>query len=45
MKRRLLFLLALSLFIFFNTKNTYAFDSSTYRDKSLCGNYEVAGVH
>ena len=45
MKRRLLFLLVLSLFIFFNTKNTYAFDSSTYRDKSLCGNYEVAGVH
>ena len=45
MKRRLLFLLALSLFIFFNPKNTYAFDSSTYRDKSLCGNYEVAGVH
>ena len=44
MKKKLLFagLLAAS---FLCTKNVYAFDSNNYKNKSLCGYYEVAGFH
>ena len=45
MKRKRIFLLVLSLYIFFTAKSAYAFDSSTYKNRSICGNYEVAGVH
>lgn len=31
--------------LFFTVKNVYAFDSSNYRDRDLCGNFEVAGFH
>ena len=31
--------------LFFTVKNVYAFDSSNYRDRGLCGNFEVAGFH
>ena len=30
---------------FLCTKNVYAFDSNNYKNKSLCGTYEVAGFH
>ena len=45
MKTKKIFLLLLSLYILFNVKSAYAFDSSTYQNRALCGNYEVAGVH
>ena len=30
---------------FLCAKNVYAFDSNNYKDRNLCGNYEVAGFH
>lgn len=45
MKKKLFLLLILSLCGFFMTKNTYAFDSSTYQNRALCGNYEVTAMH
>ena len=44
MKKKLLFA-GLIASAFLCTKNVYAFDSSNYKNKSLCGNYEVAGFH
>ena len=31
--------------IFFTCKNVYAFDSSNYKTRKLCGQFEVAGFH
>ena len=44
MKKKLLFagLIASALFC---TKNVYAFDSNNYKNRNICGNYEVAGFH
>ena len=45
MKKKIL-LLVLSVFcIIIFPKETYAFSSENYKNKSLCGNYEVAGMH
>ena len=45
MKKKKLLLIALLLFVIFSYKNVYAFDSSNYRYKDLCGKYEVAAFH
>lgn len=45
MKKNLLFLSLIAIGIFLYPKETYAFSSSNYQNKSLCGNYEVAGMH
>ena len=45
MKKKKLLLIALLSFAFLSYKNVYAFDSSNYRNKELCGTYEVAGFH
>ena len=45
MKKKKLLIIALLLFVIFAYKNVYAFDSSNYKDKELCGSYEVAGFH
>ena len=45
MKKKKLLLIAILLFAIFSYKNVYAFDSSNYKDKDLCGKYEVAGFH
>lgn len=45
MKKKKLLLIALLSFAFLGYKNVYAFDSSSYRNRELCGNYEVAGFH
>ena len=44
MKKKLL-IPALFGIVFLNTTNVYAFDSNNYKNKSLCGNFEVAGFH
>ena len=41
MKKRLLIISLLAL-IFMCNKNVYAFDSNNYKNRGLCGNYEVA---
>ena len=41
MKKRLLIFTLLAL-VFMCTKNVYAFDSSNYKNRGLCGNFEVA---
>ena len=41
MKKCLLIFTLLAL-VFMCTKNVYAFDSSNYKNRSLCGNFEVA---
>lgn len=43
MKKRLL--LIISLFVLLSAKDIKAFSSDNYKNKSLCGNYEVAGFH
>ena len=43
-KKKLLFLI-FTFIILFTYKNTYAFDSSNYKYRTLCGTYEVAGFH
>lgn len=45
MKKNLLFLSLIVIGILLYPKETYAFSSSNYQNKSLCGNYEVAGMH
>lgn len=45
MKQNLLFLSLIMIGILLYPKETYAFSSSNYQNKSLCGNYEVAGMH
>ena len=45
MKKNKLLLIAILSFAFLNYKNVYAFDSNNYRNKELCGTYEVAGFH
>ena len=45
MKKKKLLLIALLLSAIFTCKDVYAFDSSNYKNKSLCGTYEVAGFH
>ncbi len=38
-------LLLIAIFAFIGFKNVYAFDSSNYKNRNLCGNYELAGFH
>ena len=45
MKKKSLFIIALFSFVFLGYKNVYAFDSSNYKDRNLCGKFEVAGFH
>lgn len=45
MKKKLLLLSLIVLGIILYPKNTYAFSSADYKNKSLCGTYEVAGMH
>ena len=45
MKKILLFLSLTVIGIVLYPKNTYAFSSVNYENKSLCGNFEVAGMH
>ena len=44
MKKKLLFA-SLIASAFLCTKNVYAFDSNNYKNRNICGNYEVAGFH
>ena len=44
MKKKYLAIISFLTILSFN-KNIYAFDVNNYKDKSLCGNYEVAGFH
>lgn len=43
MKKKIL--LIVSLLILLGAKDTKAFSSSDYKNRNLCGNYEVAGFH
>ena len=45
MKNKKLLIIALLLFIIFSYKNVYAFDSSNYKNRTLCGKFEIAGFH
>lgn len=45
MKKKILLLILLGFCIIIFPKETYAFSSENYKNKSLCGNYEVAGMH
>lgn len=45
MKKKLLLLSLIVLGIILYPKDTYAFSSEDYKNKSLCGTYEVAGMH
>ena len=45
MKKVLIFSTILLSIFCFNIKDTYAFSSSNYENKSLCGTFEVAGFH
>jgi beta-N-acetylglucosaminidase len=45
MKKKKLLMIALLSFVALSYKNVYAFDSNNYKNKNLCGNYEVAGFH
>ena len=45
MKKKLLLLSIFILGIILYPKDTYAFSSTNYENKSLCGNFEVAGMH
>ncbi len=45
MKKKILFLILLVLTMLILPKDTYAFSSADYENKSLCGNFEVAGLH
>lgn len=45
MKKKLLLLSLIVLGIILYPKETYAFSSEDYKNKSLCGTYEVAGMH
>ena len=42
MKKKLTFLTILLTIFFFNVKNTYAYSSSDYINRTLCGSWEVA---
>ena len=44
MKKKLIFATLIAS-AFLCTKNVYAFDSNNYKNKNLCGNFEVAGFH
>ena len=44
-KSKLLFTIILSMFLCLGIKDVYAFSSSNYQNRSLCGTYEVAGFH
>ena len=45
MKKKTLFLIFSILTFFFITKDTYAYSSSDYKNRKLCGNYEVVQFH
>ena len=45
MRKKMIFVLLLAFGILIFPKDTLAFSSDNYRYKSLCGNYEVAGMH
>jgi len=44
-KSKLFFTIIISMFLCLGIKDVYAFSSSNYQNRSLCGNYEVAGFH
>ena len=44
MKKRII-LLIIALFCCLITKDVYAFDVNNYKNRSLCGTYELAGFH
>ena len=45
MKKKKLLMIALLSFAFLGYKNVYAFDSNNYKNRNLCGKYELAGFH
>ena len=45
MKKKTIISIIFFFVFFFNIKDTYAFSSSDYVNKTLCGNFEVAGFH
>lgn len=45
MKKNKWFFITSIFVLFFISKSVYAFDVINYKDKSLCGNFEVAGFH
>ena len=45
MNKKKLILLSIIFTTLFICKNTYAFDVNNYKNKSLCGTFEVAGFH
>lgn len=45
MKKNKWFFITSIFVLFFISKSVYAFDVNNYKDKSLCGNFEVAGFH
>lgn len=45
MKNKSIYKLLFLLIIMFLSKNVYAFDVNNYRNRNLCGNYELAGFH
>ncbi len=44
-KSKLLFTIITALLLSFTYREVYAFSSSNYQNRSLCGTYEVAGFH
>ena len=44
MKKKNLFFTIILVIIFLSCKDVYAFDSSNYKNRGLCGNYEVASL-
>lgn len=45
MKKNKWFIITSIFVLFLISKNVYAFDVNNYKNKSLCGNFEVAGFH
>ena len=45
MKKNKWFFITSIFVLFFISKSVYAFDVNNYKDKYLCGNFEVAGFH
>lgn len=42
MKKKIIFTIFLLVFVLFSVKNTYAYSSSDYSSRALCGTFEVA---
>ena len=45
MKKKHILASALLIVSFLSIKNVYAFDANNYKNRNLCGKYEVAGFH